>query len=102
MPESAQRCWKQLGYYDHPPMIGWWLAALLQLSDVEWWLRLPVILQPALLALATYWALPRLTVGIGCTGGFHRSIVLAEEIGAWLATQGYGAISIFHRELERG
>jgi UPF0042 nucleotide-binding protein len=44
----------------------------------------------------------RLTVGIGCTGGFHRSIVLAEEIGAWLATQGYGAISIFHRELERG
>jgi UPF0042 nucleotide-binding protein len=44
----------------------------------------------------------RLTVGIGCTGGFHRSIVLAEEIGAWLQARGHGAVSIFHRELERG
>jgi UPF0042 nucleotide-binding protein len=44
----------------------------------------------------------RLTIGIGCTGGFHRSIVLAEEIGGWLVTQGYGSVSIFHRELERG
>ena len=44
----------------------------------------------------------RLTIGIGCTGGFHRSIVLAEEIGAWLKARGHGPISIFHRELERG
>src|ERR1035437_6480514 len=44
----------------------------------------------------------RLTIGIGCTGGFHRSIALAEEIGAWLEARGYGPISIFHRELERG
>ena len=40
------------GFYDHPPMIGWWLAALLSISDAEWWLRLPVVVQPALLALA--------------------------------------------------
>jgi hypothetical protein len=40
------------GFYDHPPMIGWWLAVLLQVSNAEWWLRLPVILQPGLLALA--------------------------------------------------
>lgn len=40
------------GFYDHPPMIGWWLAALLTVSDAEWWLRLPSVLQPALLALA--------------------------------------------------
>jgi len=52
------------GFYDHPPMIGWWLAALLRANDAEWWLRLPVILQPALLALAVYWALPRLVAGI--------------------------------------
>lgn len=47
------------GFYDHPPMVGWWLAALLKVSDVEWWLRLPVILQPGILALGTAWALRR-------------------------------------------
>lgn len=42
------------GFHDHPPMVGWWLAALLTVSDAEWWLRLPVVLQPAVLSLATY------------------------------------------------
>jgi 4-amino-4-deoxy-L-arabinose transferase-like glycosyltransferase len=40
------------GFYDHPPMIGWILALLLQLSRAEWVLRLPVIVLPALVALA--------------------------------------------------
>jgi UPF0042 nucleotide-binding protein len=44
----------------------------------------------------------RLTIGVGCTGGFHRSIALAEEIGAWLTARGHAPITIFHRELERG
>ena len=39
------------GFYDHPPMIGWILALLLQLSRAEWALRLPVIVLPALIAL---------------------------------------------------
>ena len=43
----------------------------------------------------------RLTIAIGCTGGYHRSIALAEELGAWLAERGFGPVSIFHRELER-
>jgi UPF0042 nucleotide-binding protein len=43
----------------------------------------------------------RLTVAIGCTGGYHRSIVLAEELGAWLVEHGHGPVSVFHRELER-
>jgi len=43
----------------------------------------------------------RLTIAIGCTGGYHRSIVLAEELGAWLAENEHGTVSIFHRELER-
>lgn len=42
------------GFYDHPPMVGWWLAALLGVSDAEWWLRLPMTLQPAVLSLATH------------------------------------------------
>ncbi|MFH1475758.1 MAG: RNase adapter RapZ, partial [Chloroflexota bacterium] len=43
----------------------------------------------------------RLTIAIGCTGGYHRSIALAEDLGAWLTTHEYGPVSIFHRELER-
>nr|WP_306441752.1 glycosyltransferase family 39 protein [Methyloversatilis sp. XJ19-49] len=38
------------GFYDHPPMVGWWLAGLITVSEAEWWLRLPAILQPALLS----------------------------------------------------
>ncbi len=52
------------GFYDHPPMIGWWLAALLAVSDSEWWLRLPSIVQPAILALTVRWALPHLVADI--------------------------------------
>lgn len=43
----------------------------------------------------------RLTIAIGCTGGFHRSIVIAEELATWLRTRGFGPVSVFHRELER-
>ncbi|WIM05435.1 MAG: glycosyltransferase family 39 protein [Candidatus Nitricoxidivorans perseverans] len=45
------------GFYDHPPMVGWWLAALLSVSGAEWWLRLPAVVQPAFLALAVAWTL---------------------------------------------
>ncbi|MBK5914403.1 glycosyltransferase family 39 protein [Rhodocyclus purpureus] len=40
------------GYYDHPPMVGWWLAALLPLGRSEWLLRLPALLLPVIVALA--------------------------------------------------
>jgi UPF0042 nucleotide-binding protein len=43
----------------------------------------------------------RLTVGIGCTGGRHRSIVFAEELARRLREEGHGPIEVFHRELER-
>lgn len=43
----------------------------------------------------------RLTIAIGCTGGQHRSIVLVEELAAWLRDTGRGLVSVFHRELER-
>lgn len=41
-----------------------------------------------------------LTIGIGCTGGVHRSIVIAEEIAARLREQGR-AVAVYHRELAR-
>ncbi len=42
----------------------------------------------------------RLTIAIGCTGGFHRSIVIAEELATILRGQGR-PVAVFHRELER-
>ena len=43
----------------------------------------------------------RLTVGIGCTGGRHRSIVFAEELARRLREEGHDPVEVFHRELER-
>jgi UPF0042 nucleotide-binding protein len=43
----------------------------------------------------------RLTIALGCTGGYHRSIALAEELAKWLREQDYGPVAVFHRELER-
>jgi UPF0042 nucleotide-binding protein len=43
----------------------------------------------------------RLTIAIGCTGGFHRSIVMSEELAAWLRERDFGTVAVFHRELER-
>jgi UPF0042 nucleotide-binding protein len=43
----------------------------------------------------------RLTIGIGCTGGRHRSIVVAEELARRLREHGHGPVEVFHRELER-
>ena len=41
-----------------------------------------------------------LTIAVGCTGGRHRSVVVAERLSAWLATLGREATRI-HRDLER-
>jgi UPF0042 nucleotide-binding protein len=41
-----------------------------------------------------------LTVAIGCTGGRHRSVTLAEELRRFLSGLGY-APTVVHRDLER-
>ena len=41
-----------------------------------------------------------LTVAVGSTGGRHRSVTLAEELGRFLAGLGY-APTVVHRDLER-
>jgi UPF0042 nucleotide-binding protein len=43
----------------------------------------------------------RLTIAIGCTGGYHRSIVISEELARWLRERDFGPVSVFHRELDR-
>ena len=40
------------------------------------------------------------TVAVGCTGGRHRSVVLAEEIGAFIAEKGF-AVKVLHRDVAR-
>ena len=68
------------GFYDHPPMIGWWLAALLALSDAEWWLRLPSVLLPGVLALAT----ARAMAGRGAALSWGAaSLVLLAPVNVW-------------------
>lgn len=39
-----------------------------------------------------------LTIAIGCTGGRHRSVVLAEELGGYLQKARYD-IKVFHRDM---
>jgi UPF0042 nucleotide-binding protein len=42
-----------------------------------------------------------LTVGVGCTGGRHRSVVVAEELAAFFRKNGI-PVSVDHRDVERG
>jgi UPF0042 nucleotide-binding protein len=41
-----------------------------------------------------------LSIGVGCTGGRHRSVVIAEELGACLRAHGYKA-AVYHRDVDR-
>jgi len=43
------------GYYDHPPMVGWWLTALLAFAHSPWFLRLPSMALPLILAWCGWW-----------------------------------------------
>ena len=46
------------GYYDHPPMVGWLIAAMRAiLGDSLWTIRLPVVLLPLGAGAALWWAL---------------------------------------------
>jgi UPF0042 nucleotide-binding protein len=41
-----------------------------------------------------------LTIAVGCTGGRHRSVYVAETLAAWLKGQGV-KVGVAHRDLER-
>lgn len=42
-----------------------------------------------------------LSIAIGCTGGRHRSVVIAEQLAAWLRSEGYPA-RVTHRDAHHG
>jgi len=60
--------------------------------------RLTALLDPLLPRYVTE-GKSYLTIAVGCTGGRHRSVFVAERLGAWLAEAGYGT-SVRHRELQ--
>lgn len=72
-----------IGYYDHPPMIGWLLALLAPMSTAEWVLRLPSVLLPAALALGTRWVLARWFGSPGATADLAATLVLLVPMNVW-------------------
>jgi len=42
-----------------------------------------------------------LTIAVGCTGGYHRSVFVTEQLAMVLAANGY-IVGIGHRDLDRG
>lgn len=42
-----------------------------------------------------------LTVAVGCTGGRHRSVAIARELGEFITRQGFATV-VSHRDLGRG
>lgn len=42
-----------------------------------------------------------ITVGVGCTGGHHRSVAVAEAVGEKLRALGTVDVNVLHRDLER-
>lgn len=72
-----------LGYYDHPPMIGWLLAPLVAISDSDWVARLPATLAPALAALLLRTALLGWFAKDEATANLAALCVLLAPMNVW-------------------
>ena len=62
-----------------------------------------LLLEPLLLFLIHYHARGkrnRLRIGIGCTGGRHRSVAVVEYLKKFLDETGY-TLNVFHRDIEK-
>lgn len=68
------------GYYDHPPMVGWWLTGLLALSRAEWVLRLPALLLPLILAWGGWWLVRPAGVE---RARFVALLILLQPVNVW-------------------
>lgn len=60
------------------------------------WLGLLEVLMPGYIMEGKH----HLSIAVGCTGGMHRSVVLAEETGRFLREHGY-RVSVSHRDIGR-
>jgi UPF0042 nucleotide-binding protein len=43
-----------------------------------------------------------LTIAIGCTGGRHRSVAIAEALARYVSTTVSGPVAVIHRDVQRG
>lgn len=68
------------GFYDHPPMVGWWLAVLDAISSHALVLRLPAVLVPVALAFAAVATIRRYGESLGWLAG---SLVLLAPLNVW-------------------
>jgi 4-amino-4-deoxy-L-arabinose transferase-like glycosyltransferase len=99
-----------LGYYDHPPMVGWMLAPLASVSDAAWWLRLPAVLVPPAAALLVRAALLRWYRREEDTADLAALAVLLVPMNVWnvlvttdtpLVLFSVAALLVFARAAER-
>jgi 4-amino-4-deoxy-L-arabinose transferase-like glycosyltransferase len=68
------------GFYDHPPMIGWWLAALDAVSGHRFVLRLPALVAPLMVAATGWWLLRRYGEALAWAGA---TLLLLVPLNAW-------------------
>lgn len=68
------------GYYDHPPMVGWWLSGLLLVSREAWVLRLPALLLPLVLAWGGWWLVRPMGEG---RARWAALLVLLQPVNVW-------------------
>lgn len=69
--------WKpDWGFYDHPPMVGWWLTPLLALSWAEWLVRLPAVLLPFVLAGLSGWLVRRTDIAFAEERGWLTALLV--------------------------
>ena len=99
-----------IGYYDHPPMVGWLLALLAPLSTAEWVLRLPALLLPVALAFGTRFTLSRWFGRGPAEADLAAVLVLLVPMNVWnvlittdtpLILFSFGAIVLFARAADR-
>lgn len=64
------------GFYDHPPMVGWWLAPLLAISWAEWVVRLPAMLLPFALAALVGWLVRRSSLEFAAERGWLAALLV--------------------------
>ncbi len=72
-----------LGYYDHPPLVGWMLAPLAALSEAAWLMRLPAVLVPPLVALAVRAALRRWFARDEDTANLAALAIVLAPVNVW-------------------
>lgn len=72
-----------IGYYDHPPMVGWWLAPLAAISEAGWLMRLPAVLVPPAVALLVRAVLRRWYLRDADTADLAALAVLLLPMNVW-------------------